>query len=60
VWLLAVAQCPGEMGLYESEEGEDKSFGRGGKGRDVCSPDVRVDILVVGSVGYLAVLSACL
>ena len=31
-----------------------------GRGRDNCSPEICVDILVVGDEGYLVVPSACL
>ena len=37
----------------------EKSFKRGGRGRDGCFPTVRVDVLVVGDEGYLVMSSAC-
>ena len=37
-----------------------KSFKRGGKSNDSCSPKISVDIRVVRGAGYLVVLSICL
>jgi len=57
-----VDQCSLRMlfvGRVEEESGEeDKSFRRGGKGRDGCSPEIREDIRVVGGEGSLVVPSA--
>jgi len=46
-------------GKKRSEE-EAQGFKRGGRGCKSCSPEAQVDIRVVGSEGYLVVLSACL
>jgi len=44
----------------ELENKNPKGFKRGGRGRDGCSPDARVDIRVVSDEGYLVAWSACL
>ena len=47
--------------VKKKDEEEVNGFKRGGKGRDSCSPEICVDILVVDGAGYLVVSSgACL